>query len=66
MLQSAQGSLTIVDGRKVFWKGRPVPASSVMVHADEDSVLIKLRVDAAGPEPVYADMEAAGIKVRRA
>jgi hypothetical protein len=34
-----------------------------MVHADEDSQTVKLRV--AGDDPAYAEMETAGIKIVR-
>lgn len=64
MIQSAQGSLVIVDGSKVYWKGQQISAVGVMVHSDVDSRVVKLRVN--GDEAVaYAEMEAAGIKVRR-
>ena len=60
-MQTTQGSLVIIDASKVFWNGKIVQTTSVMVHADEDSQTVKLRV--AGDDPAYAEMEAAGIKI---
>lgn len=64
-LNTAQGNLAIVDGDKVFWKGAAVAGvESVFLHSDESETRVKLFV-ANGDEPTLADMEAAGIKIRR-
>jgi hypothetical protein len=65
MLTTAQGHLTIVDGRAVFWNGAPVTGVvQVALHADEDEVIVKLRV-AGNDDALYAELDAAGIKVKK-
>lgn len=61
----AQGSLVIVDLMTVYWKGTKVEGvEAVMVHADDDSQTVKLRVFGNQGE-LHAEMEAAGIRIRR-
>lgn len=65
MIQATQGSLVIVDLMTVYWKGQKVDGvESVMVHADDDSQVVKLRVSGTQLD-LCADMEAAGIRIRR-
>lgn len=65
MIQCAQGSLVIIDLTTVWWKGQKVEGvEAVMVHADDDSQTVKLRVS-GDQTALHADMEAAGIRIRR-
>ena len=63
-----QSSLVIVGAHtpecKVFWKGQPVPnVVSLSVDNDHDTHRVVLRVK---EDPVLAEMQAAGIVIRRA
>lgn len=59
----AQGNLAIVDG-KVYWKGTFVPVETMFLHYDGDTRMVRFEVR-NGNEAVLADIEAAGIKIRR-
>lgn len=66
---AVSGALVIVDGQKVFWRGKPVDVVAFAVHADTepngtmDSV-VRMRVKNTTPEDVRQDMIAAGIRVK--
>lgn len=61
----SQGSLVIIDLMTIYWKGQKVEGiESVMVHADDDGQMVKLRVSGS-QTALYAEMEAAGIRIRR-
>lgn len=60
----AQGNLTIVDG-KVYWRGQVVPVETLFLHYDGDTKIIKLEVATSVDPLVLAEIETAGIKVRR-
>ena len=62
-MKVAQGNLAIVDGN-VFWKGQFVMTESLLYHFDGEVKMVKVEVR-GGDEMVLADMESAGIKVRR-
>jgi hypothetical protein len=59
----AQGNLAIVDG-KVYWKGALVPVETLFLHYDGDTKIVRFEVR-GGDEAVLADIEAAGVKIRR-
>ncbi len=64
-LATAKGNLAIVDLTTVFWKGQRIEGvEAVWLHADEDTQMLKIRVR-DGVETLLAEMEAAGIKIRR-
>lgn len=64
MLSVAQGSLVIVDGKDVFWKGSKVEVvESIIVHSFDNSIMVKLDVSGADPVAV-SEMQAAGIRVK--
>jgi hypothetical protein len=67
-MNTSQASLVIVGANtpdcKVFWKGIPVPGVvGVLADNDHDTQRVVLRVQ---EDPMLAEMQAAGIIVRRA
>ena len=64
MLSIAQGSLVIVDGKDVFWKGNKIDGvEAIIVHSFDNSIMVKLDLNGADPVAV-SEMQAAGIKVK--
>jgi hypothetical protein len=66
-MNTTQSSLVIVGAHtpecKVFWKGQPVPnVVSLSVDNAQDTQRVVLRVK---EDPVLAEMQAAGIVIRR-
>lgn len=65
-METTQGSLVIIGANtpecKVYWNGKIVPQVGVVVNNDPDSkrVIVKVMED-----PVLAEMQAAGIVIRR-
>ena len=62
-MQTVQGNLAIIEG-KVYWKGVLVPTEALFLHYDGDMRIVRFEVR-GGDEAVLADIEAAGVKVRR-
>ena len=71
MLTSAKGSFLFLDAHtatpKYFWNGVVLTeVRRMVVHHDEDTIHVKLRVEnTATFDAQYAEMEAAGIKVKK-
>jgi hypothetical protein len=64
MLSVAQGSLVIVDGKDVFWRGNKVEeVEAIIVHSFDNSIMVKLDVRGADPV-VVSEMIAGGVKVK--
>ena len=65
-MQATQGSLVIVGANtpdcKVFWNGQAVPNAGVTVDNDIDSHRVVIKV---AEDPILAEMQSAGIIVRR-
>ncbi len=64
-MQTAIGSFVLVDANtaspKVFWNGKQVPGVvDVLIDTAMDRVILKVTED-----PVMAEMQAAGITIRR-
>lgn len=82
MLETTSGTLTIVDlnsaAQKYFWRGAPLPhVLSLMAHVNANDQRVSVRVrDPAFTDldqdaqdqlnAIYAEMEAAGIRVLKA
>lgn len=64
MLSVAKGSLVIIDGKEVFWKGVKVEGvQDIVLHTIDGEATVK--VDVRGADPVVvADMVESGIKVK--
>lgn len=64
-MQLAQGSITIIDGNKVFWKGQPVPdVVSIKLNYEDGDTQIKLKVNGTA-DALYMEMVSAGIIVKK-
>lgn len=64
-MQLAQGSLAIVDGDKVFWKGEAVPGIvSVKLNYEDGDTQVKLKVNGTA-DALYMDMVSAGIFIKK-
>jgi len=68
MIQSAQGSLTMIGLNtmtpKVFWNGQAVAGiTGIKVDWEDDEQRVTLRININNPA-LHAEMSAAGVKIR--
>lgn len=65
-MQATQGSLTILNAHtaepSVFWNGQQVPVVGFIINNDGGAARIVMKVK---EDPVLAQMQAAGIVIRR-
>ena len=69
MLQTTNGDFVIVgvSAPKYFWKGQELAeVVRVLFHSDADETSVKLKVqDTINFDSVYAEMESAGVDIKK-